>query len=100
MLDAPDRPLRPARDHQTAFQIEGHAVGVIGRVYQHRTSDAGNPLVDRVADDIDPKKALLPAIPDRAFAEIGAVRYLIEPQVGSGDPIQPWLSAVDVHPQS
>jgi hypothetical protein len=28
------------------------------------------------------------------------VRYLIEPQVGSGDPIQPWLSAVDVRPQS
>ena len=37
VLDAPDRALRPAGDHQPAFQIERHAVGVARRMHQHRS---------------------------------------------------------------
>ena len=54
------------------------------------------PLPDRVTDDIGPQETLVPAIPDRTFAEIEPVRDGIEPRIGSDDPCQAGCREIDV----
>src|SRR5262245_21989665 len=97
MLDAPDGALRPAGDYEATLAVEGHSVGVAGGMHQHRFPHAGGPLIDGVADDIDPEKAPLAAIPDRAFAEIGPVRHLIERRIGADDARELRRDNVDIH---
>src|SRR5476651_1277962 len=97
MLDAPDRPLRPTGDHQSSVQIKSHTVGVARGMHQNRFSDARKPLVDSVADNIDPEKAPLAAVPNRALTEICSVSNLIERWIGTHDTLKSLRNAVDVH---
>jgi hypothetical protein len=97
VLDAPDRALRPAGDDEAALAIEGHAVGVARRMDERFAPDARRPLVDRVADDVGPEKAMFPPVPNRAFAKIKPVRDLIERRIGAGDSLELGRSQVYVH---
>ena len=97
VLDAPDRALRPARDDQAALPIEGHPIGVARWMNERLPADARRPLVDRVADDVGPEKAMLAPVPDRTLTEIEPVRDLVERRIGAGDPFEPGRSQVYVH---
>src|SRR5262245_4379573 len=97
MLAAPDSALRPAGDGEPTFEIEGHAVGVARGVHQRRLLYAGYPLVDRVADDIDPEEALAPMVPDRTFAEQSALGDLVEWRIGADDAFEFRRRRVEIH---
>jgi len=57
----------------------------------HGFSDAGRPLIDGVADDIDPQKAPFAAVPDRPFAKVSAMRDLIERRLNNHG----WLVSIE-----
>ena len=63
-------------------------------------SDPGRPLVDRVADDIDPEEPLLAAIPNGPLAEISALRDLIERRICFDDAIEARVDPVEIHRNS
>src|SRR5262249_11147318 len=76
---------------------EGHAIGVTRGVHQHRFPRTGHPLVDRVADDIDPEEALPAAVPDRTFAEKSALSDLVKWRIGADDAFEFRRGRVEFH---